>query len=132
MNLKKMNKEQLIAEITSLRARVDNLLCQSREADELNEEKASAIDNLKNKIVDLEEEIVRRDKDIAARREANANLTKELQDTRKQVVSIRDDAQGMESRIAELTTTNSKLKVWKYIAVGAIVAFLIALCVIVA
>lgn len=132
MNPKKMNKEQLIAEVNELRARVDNLLIQSREADELNEEKASAIDNLKNKVVELDEELVCKDKTIAEWRETNIKLTQELQDARKKVTSVRDDAQGMESRIAELTLANSKLKVWKYVAIGAIVAFLIALCVIVA
>ena len=132
MNLKKMNKEQLIAKVAELQARVDDLLCQSREADELNEEKASAIDNLKNKVAELDEALVNKDKDIAERREANVTLTKEVQTLRKQVTSIRDDAQGMETKIGELTLANSRLKVWKHIAVGAIVAFLIALCVIVA
>ena len=132
MTPSKMKKEDLVKEVTRLRARIDDLLTQSREADELNEEKASAIDNLKNQVAKLDEELINKDKDIAERREANAQLTKEVQTLRKQVASIRDDAQGMESRIAELTVTNFKLKVWKCVAVGAIIAFLISLCVIVA
>ena len=132
MTPSKMKKEDLVKEVTKLRARVDDLLTQSREADELNEEKASAIDNLKNKVAELDEALVCKDKQIAERREANVQLTKEVQTLRKQIVSIREDAQGMESKIAELTLTNSRLKVWKYVAVGAIIAFLITLCVIVA
>jgi len=132
MNPKKMNKEQLIAKVDELQTRVDSLLVQSREADELNEEKASAIDNLKNQVAKLDEALANKNKDIAERREANVALTKEVQTLRKQVASIREDAQGMESRIAELILANSRLKVWKYVAIGAIIAFLIALCVIIA
>ncbi len=137
MNPKKMNKEQLIAKVDELQAKVDNLLTQSREADELNEEKASAIDNLKNKIAELDEQIEEKNTEIHSLnhsiegyRGTIHDQTKELQTLRKQVTSIREDAQGMETKIAELTLANSKLKVWKYVAVGAIVAFLICLCVI--
>lgn len=139
MNPKKMNKEQLVAKVDELQARVDNLLVQSREADELNEEKASAIDNLKDRIGELDAALVDRDekiKEYKGKLEAalarEEELSEELQKARNQVVAIRNDAQGMEDRIADLTVSNSRLKVWKYVAVGAIIAFCVALCVIVA
>ena len=139
MNPKKMNKEQLVAKVDELQARVDNLLVQSREADELNEEKASAIDNLKDRIGELDAALVDRDekiKEYKGKLEAalarEEELSEELQKARTQVVSVRNDAQGMEDRIGDLIVSNSKLKVWKYVAVGAIIAFCVALCVIVA
>lgn len=146
MNPKKMNKEQLIAEVNSLREtvsaqqnRIDNLTVQAKEADELNEEKASAIDNLKDVIdklnADVQEKancIANLKVDIKSKVDDNLGLTKELQDARKQVTAICNDAQGMESRIAELTAINSKPNIWKPIALGAIIAFLIALAVIIA
>lgn len=146
MNPKRMNKEQLIAEVTSLRetvsaqqSRIDNLMVQAKEADELNEEKASAIDNLKAVIdrlnTDVQEKanrIANLEVDIKSKVDDNLELSKELQDARTAVTNVRNDAQGMESRIAELTAINFRLKVWKPIAVGAIIAFLISLAVIIA
>lgn len=139
MNPKKMNKEQLIAKVDELQARVDNLLIQAREADELNEEKASAIDNLKDKVGEMDQALASKDEKIKelkgsleAALDREKALTEEVQKLRKQVVAVRNDAQGMENRIGELIVTNSKLKFWKYVAVSAIVAFLISLCFIVA
>lgn len=146
MNPKKMNKEQLIAEVNYLREavsaqqnRIDNLMVQSKEADELNEEKASAIDNLKDVIDKLNTEnqekanrITILEGDIKSKVDENLELSKELQDARTLVTSIRNDAQGMETKIADLTVANTKLKVWKYVAIGAIIAFLVSLCVIIA
>lgn len=146
MNPKRMNKEQLIAEVTELRetvakqqSRIDNLTAQAKEADELNEEKASAIDNLKDVIDKLNTEnqekanrITVLEGDVKSKVDENFELSKEVQDARTKVANISNDAQGMESRIAELTAANAKLKVWKYVAIGAIVAFLVSLCVIIA
>lgn len=132
MNPKKMNKEELITEVTNLRARIDNLLCQSREADELNEEKASAIDKLKDIIAKKDAELKDLTDQMTVLQDTNIDLTKELQEARTQVVNIKKDATGMENKIAELVAINGSNKIWKYIAIVAVVAFLVALCVIVA
>lgn len=139
MHPKRMNKEQLIAKVDELQARVDSLLIQAKEADGLNEEKASAIDNLKDKVGEMDQALASKDEKIKelegsleAALDREKALTEEVQKLRKQVVSVRNDAQGMENRIGELIVSNSKLKVWKYVAVGAIIAFCVALCVIVA
>lgn len=139
MNPKKMNKEQLIAKVDELQARVDSLLIQAKEADGLNEEKASAIDNFKDKVGEMDQALASKDEKIKelegsleAALDREKALTEEVQKLRKQVVAVRNDAQGMENRIGELIVTNSKLKFWKYVAVSAIVAFLISLCFIIA
>ena len=130
MNPKKMNKEELINEVTSLRARVDNLLCQSREADELNEEKASAIDKLKDIIEKKDAELKDLTNQMTVLQDTNINLTKELQEARSRIVNISKDATGMENRIAELVAVNGTNKIWKYIAIGAIIVFLITICIV--
>lgn len=130
MNLKKMNKEELINEVTSLRARVDNLLCQSREADELNEEKASAIDKLKDIIEKKDAELKDLTDALSVQKDTNIDLTKTLQEARTQIVNLKKDATGMENRIAELVAINGTNKIWKYIAIGAIIVFLITICIV--
>ena len=130
MNPKKMNKEELINEVTSLRARVDNLLCQSREADELNEEKASAIDKLKNIIAKKDAELKDLTDALSVQKDTNIDLTKTLQEARTQIVNLKKDATGMENRIAELVAVNGTNKIWKYIAIGAIIVFLITICIV--
>ena len=130
MNPKKMNKEELITEVTNLRARVDNLLCQSREADELNEEKASAIDKLKDIIAKKDAELKDLTDQLTVQKDANLDITKELQEARTQVVNLKKDATGMENRIAELVATNGSNKIWKWIAIGAIIVFLITICIV--
>lgn len=132
MNPKKMNKEELISEVTSLRARVDNLLIQSREADELNEEKDSAIDKLKDIIAKKDAELKDLTDQMTVLQDTNIDITKELQEARTQVVNLKKDATGMENKIAELVAINGSNKIWKHIAIVAVVAFLVALCVIVA
>ena len=130
MNPKKMNKEELINEVTSLRARVDNLLCQSREADELNEEKASAIDKLKDIIEKKDAELKDLTDALSVQKDTNIDLTKTLQEARTQIVNLKKDATGMENRIAELVAVNGTNKIWKYIAIGAIIVFLITICIV--
>ena len=130
MNPKKMNKEELINEVTSLRARIDNLLCQSREADELNEEKASAIDKLKDIIAKKDAELKDLTDALSVQKDTNIDLTKTLQEARTQIVNLKKDATGMENRIAELVAVNGTNKVWKYIAIGAIIVFLITICIV--
>ena len=132
MNPKKMNKEELINEVTNLRARVDNLLTQSREADELNEEKASAIDKLKDVIAKKDAELKDLTDQMTVLQDTNIDITKELQEARTQVVNLKKDATGMENKIAELVAINGSNKIWKHIAIVAVVAFLVALCVIIA
>lgn len=132
MNPKKMNKEELINEVTNLRARVDNLLTQSREADELNEEKASAIDKLKDIIAKKDAELKDLTDQMTVLQDTNIDITKELQEARTQVVNLKKDATGMENKIAELVAINGSNKIWKHIAIVAVVAFLVALCVIIA
>lgn len=146
MNPAKMKKEQLVAEVISLRDSVseqsgiiDDLRQQAKEANALSDEKSSAIDNLKDKVGEMDQALASKDEKIKelegsleAALDREKALTEEVQKLRKQVVAVRNDAQGMENRIGELIVANSKLKLWKYVAVGAIVAFLISLCFIVA
>lgn len=138
MNPKKMNKQQLIDEVTTLRARVDDLLQQSREADELNEEKASAIDNLKRVIEENQESIRCKDEELEKAKETieqykadNVSKTEEIQRLRTKVTEITENALNMEQTINEQVISISKAKAWKYVAVIAIIAFLLALCVII-
>lgn len=132
MNPKKMNKEELVAKVDELQARVNNLLTQSREADELNEEKASAIDKLKDIIAKKDAELKDLTDQMTVLQDTNIDITKELQEARTQVVNLKKDATGMENKIAELVAINGSNKIWKHIAIVAVVAFLVALCVIIA
>lgn len=132
MNPKKMNKEELVAKVDELQARVDDLLLQSREADELNEEKASAIDKLKDVIAKKDAELKDLTDQMTVLQDTNIDITKELQEARTQVVNLKKDATGMENKIAELVAINGSNKIWKHIAIIAVVAFLVALCVIIA
>lgn len=146
MNPAKMKKEQLVAEVIRLRDSVseqsgiiDDLKQQAKEANALSDEKSSAIDSLKDKVGEMDQALASKDEKIKelegsleAALDREKALTEEVQNLRKQVVNVRNDAQGIQNRIGELIVSNSRLKVWKYVAVSAIVAFLISLCFIVA
>ena len=132
MNPIKMKKNDLVKEVVSLR---DNLSEKQGLIDDLKQqirEKDAELVELKDKISQQGRTIEEFEANIKATKEELEGTVVELQKARSQVVAIRNDAQGMESKLNELVVTNSKLKVWKYDAIGAIIAFLIALCVIVA
>ena len=115
MNLSKLNKNQLIEEYKTLKGKYD-------EAKAWLNEKLSAIDDLKNKVDELDESNINKDERIASLVEALEKSAKELQDARVELTS----------RTKELSGVNNKVKLWKYIAIGLGVAFLISLCVIIA
>lgn len=125
MDLNKMKKTDLIKEVESLREKVEGLKREAKDAVTHDQEYKAEITRLKEEVAAKTDDVVRTSKELQTARQKVVSTNDKLN-------SIRSDAQGMESRIAELTTTNSKLKVWKYVAVGAIIAFLISLCFIVA
>lgn len=144
MNPKRMTKEQLVNALTELQEAFDaqstlnsNLNKEKKELNELVSERDKAIENLKKCLEENQEFLRKKDNQLTSVSEERDSYkadvvekTKEIQNLRTQITNVRNDAQGMESRINELTVNNSKLRVWKYVAVGAITCFLIALCII--
>ena len=93
-------------------------------------EKASAIDKLKNIIAKKDAELKDLTDALSVQKDTNIDLTKTLQEARTQIVNLKKDATGMENRIAELVAVNGTNKIWKYIAIGAIIVFLITICIV--
>ena len=139
MQVSKMKKEDLVKEVTNLRDRLSERDATIAELNQSIKEKLGLIEELKDKISQQGRTIEDFEASIKTTQELNTKIkeelvtaTEDLQSARKQVVALNDDARGMERAICNLHATNNKLKVWKYVAIGAIIAFLIALCVIVA
>ena len=115
----KMTKNELVQEVVELRKQVNTPV----DAQERNTDDKSEL------VEQLNAEISEKDNTISRQRETIHEQTKELQTLRSQVTSIRNDAQGMESRIAELTNANSSLKAWKYVAIGVCILLVVCVCV---
>jgi len=132
MNPNKMKKPELVTEVVALREKVTQ---QQQTIDD----QTKAIANFKSVVAQQEEVINNKDKQLTEVKEQLdlykndvVQKTKEIQALRTQVANVKNDAQGMESRIAELTNANAKVNLWKYVAVGVSILLLIAICVMVA
>lgn len=101
------------------------------------EEAEFHLDELKVNVEDAEEAVRSKDKELTEVKESLQQYkndvvekTKEIQNLRNQVSSLRKELLDDEVLNDKVNTLSTNLKVWKHIAIGAVVAFLIALCVI--
>lgn len=122
MNPIKMKKNELVSEVAKLRKQ--------------SEEDSFAISSLKTQLEDAQAKVKEKEKELDALNKTLDSYssdvvekTTEIQNLRKQVSELRTDLQAKQKDIDCLSDCLSTLKVWKGIAITAVIALFITLCV---
>lgn len=141
----KLTKAELVERLKANEKDIADLRQQAEDANKFKEEHEFAIDSLKTQLEDSQEAVASKDKELKEVKEQFddykndiVNKTKEIQSLREKVTnitnnnnSLREENAALARQIEKNNVVIAKANAWKGIAIAAIVALVICLCIIV-